>query len=756
MSRSPSTSDTALQRATQHLLGRGPRGEDWQTGFRAKRSVTLGTGIANDGSLVPRPGSFDRVEIIRVERRIQVKPPPRGGVNLRPRLDPTRPPRSPHCPHAAARLSQCPSRVPPTHAANPSLPGLLAAGGTPAYERHRPEETRLHTVVREQLESFLAHARDREHPVPRFVEQELRAYLRCGILAHGFLRLHCDACGHDRLVAFSCKRRGFCPSCGGRRMADTAAHLVDCVLPEVPIRQWVLMLPYPLRYRCAYDRALTSQVLRAFLRTLFAALRRRAKDQWNVPHGQCGAVTFIQRFGSALNLNLHFHTLALDGVYVGDYGTPLRFLPLPPPNPDEVARVLAGTARRTARLLEARAEADDDALTRDEPLLATLAAASLRARTALGPDAGQRWRRLGERVEPREADSDPEASPRVPQHGGMSLHADVAVPARDRQRLERLCRYVARPPLAHDRLEDWSDGRLALRLKARWRDGTTHILMQRHELLERLVPLIPPPRAHQVRYHGVLAPCASARKHVVPGPRLPAECSGPAGPEANAPILTPSPEPDGVRAQPPTAQLCTDADAPADPSSANVANGPETLGAALPGDPPTDSAIGRQRALPPTPPPTARAHAASRGPHFSSGSSRWMRCAAPAAAAACAWSQPSRIPQWPARSSPASISRHEHRRSEPRRTSRPGSNSATPPKPGPTTPGGASTRHHPTATARHSTGARRGARQHTPASPQGMRPYLDPVHDSCTRRPALPGTHANEPAAPRRPAQPSR
>jgi hypothetical protein len=107
----------------------------------------------------------------------------------------------------------------------------------------------------------------------------------------------------------------------------------------------------------------------------------------------------------------------------------------------------------------------------------------------------------------------------------MSLHADVAVPARDRRRLERVCHYVARPPLASDRLEGRPDGRLALRLKTPWRDGTTHILMEPHELLERLVPLIPPPRAHQVRYHGVLAPCASARDRIVPGPR---PASGPA------------------------------------------------------------------------------------------------------------------------------------------------------------------------------------------------------------------------------------
>ena len=220
-------------------------------------------------------------------------------------------------------------------------------------------------------------------------------------------------------------------------MSDTAAHLVDRVLPEVPFRQWVLTLPYALRYRCAYDAALTSEVLRAFLRALFAELRRRARRQWSLPRGPCGAVTFIQRFGSALNLNVHFHTLALDGVYSAPHGVPQRFLPVPPPSADEVARVLAGTARRITKLIESRA-LDEDSLARDEPLLATLAAASLRTRIATGPYAGERWRRLGDRVEPDEGDADPEASPRVPQHAGMSLHADVAVPARDRRRLERL------------------------------------------------------------------------------------------------------------------------------------------------------------------------------------------------------------------------------------------------------------------------------------------------------------------------------
>jgi hypothetical protein len=120
-----------------------------------------------------------------------------------------------------------------------------------------------------------------ERTLPRFVARELRGYLDCGILAHGFLRLRCPACREERLVPFSCKGRGFCPSCGGRRMADAAARLVDRDVPEVPVRQRVLTLPFALPYRLAYDAELTATVLREFLLAVFAALRRRlrlAKD----------------------------------------------------------------------------------------------------------------------------------------------------------------------------------------------------------------------------------------------------------------------------------------------------------------------------------------------------------------------------------------------------------------------------------------------------------------------------------------------
>jgi hypothetical protein len=108
------------------------------------------------------------------------------------------------------------------------------------YRRREPEKTLLHAVVRSRLEPFLAAARDRSaagRGLPAYVERDLRAYLDCGILARGFARIRCPDCGFERLVAFSCKARS-CPSCNARRMEDGAEHLVNDVLPAVPVRQW--------------------------------------------------------------------------------------------------------------------------------------------------------------------------------------------------------------------------------------------------------------------------------------------------------------------------------------------------------------------------------------------------------------------------------------------------------------------------------------------------------------------------------------
>src|SRR5438128_5692777 len=202
-------------------------------------------------------------------------------------------------------------------------------------------------VVRTHLTDFLAvvDAQTDGGGLPGFVVNQFRKFLRCGVLAHGFARVRCGHCASKRLIPFSCKGRAVCPSCGGRRMAERAGHLVDHVLPaDVPVRQWVLSVPHRLRYRLAYDHRLCRTVLHVFARALRSAYRRQAR-RYGLAGGETGMVTSVQRFGGAVNVHLHFHTLVLDGVFVREPDGTLRFhRPPPPPTKD-----CAGAAPRCRR-----------------------------------------------------------------------------------------------------------------------------------------------------------------------------------------------------------------------------------------------------------------------------------------------------------------------------------------------------------------------------------------------------------------------
>jgi hypothetical protein len=123
--------------------------------------------------------------------------------------------------------------------------------------------------------------------------------------------------------------------------------------------------------------------------------------------------------------------------------------------------------------------------------------------------------RLGDLIDPEAIDGNAHPTPRCAVVEGFNVHANVFVPARDRLRLERLARYVSRPPIASERLTELADGRLGYELSHRWRDGTTHVAFEPEELLERLAVLVPRPRVHAVVYHGVLASAARARPDVV-------------------------------------------------------------------------------------------------------------------------------------------------------------------------------------------------------------------------------------------------
>ena len=388
-----------------------------------------------------------------------------------------------------------------------------------SYEPGDPTTTVLYGIIRDHFETFRTQAvslRDGEG-LPRFVEQAFRDFLRCGCLASGFARFRCAGCGLDRLVAFSCKGRGFCPRCGGRRMAERAAHLVDDVFPDVPVRQWVLTLPYRLRYQVAWDHDLCRAVVGVTLRAVLGWLRRRARlDQ--VTDGRGGGVAIVQRFGGALNLNVHLHALVMDGVFANDAAGALVFHPVPRLTDLDVAEVLATLEPRIRRLLDRRGlgggeeTGEPDACAAEAPVLAGLAAASVQGIAALGRDRGARTRRLGEPAETIDAASPGRCHARS---NGFDLHAGLVVPAGQRERLEGLCRYALRPPVAGDRLRVTGDGRVRLRLRRRWADGTTHLEWEPVDFLGRLAVLVPRPRINLLLYHGVLAPRAAWRSAVV-------------------------------------------------------------------------------------------------------------------------------------------------------------------------------------------------------------------------------------------------
>ena len=409
------------------------------------------------------------------------------------------------------------------------------------YARRRPEETALYQAVAERWPAFRERVED-AGGLPKFIVREFEEYLKCGILEHGCLHLVCRSCGYSEVVAFSCKKRGFCPSCLGRRMAESAVHLEERVLPAVPVRHWICSLPWGLRALLGYDRELCAEVVSAFVGELSRSLKRRAKRELSlrsVEDAHTGAVCAVQRTDSALRLNVHLHVLSLDGVYVRDSETrKLVFEALEAPTHVEVLEVAHRTAervdrllRKSARSLEREGDQPEPDLVLDEPGLAACYAAAAQGIGVSGERAGQPALRLvfGE---PASADAaGPSADEPVAEHRGVNLHAKQCVDGRDRRQLERLCRYVTRPPVAQDRLVRLADGRLELAFKRAWKDGTRAIVLEPDDLLVRLVSAVPPPRWHLLRYFGVLSSHSSLRKEVVPTP--------PDDPTAHAPPPAP-------------------------------------------------------------------------------------------------------------------------------------------------------------------------------------------------------------------------
>jgi Zn-finger nucleic acid-binding protein len=322
----------------------------------------------------------------------------------------------------------------------------------------------LYLAVLDHLETYLSErSRAKDDPSGPAAEFSLRAFLQCGIPRFGLARFRCK-CGESRFVAFSCKRRLACPSCDAKRAVVESSHALDELLPDVPYRQWVLILPKRLRYFVHRDPRLAGEIASIFARTLTVYYRKKSAAPRAAAPAQFHA---LQRFGSAINLHLHDHAVVSDGCFTLEAGK-LKFYPARPPGVLDIAKLLEILRRRIFRRMLR---------------LGAVPASSIREMLT--------W-----------------------PHSGFSLDAGTRIESGDRDALRRLLLYVLRPALSLKKLTYKPELNLVRYQPSKTNGGPSYHEWTGVEFVRRMAALIPPPRKHVVRYYGALGPCSPLRSAV--------------------------------------------------------------------------------------------------------------------------------------------------------------------------------------------------------------------------------------------------
>ena len=186
------------------------------------------------------------------------------------------------------------------------------------YRPRNPQLSDYYRCVEDYFETFVGIYDEhfsRQYGFWRpYVEQVIYRYLDCGILHNGFARVKCKDCGHEYLLAFSCKRRHFCPSCHQKRVVEFGEWLCEEVLKAVPHRHLVFSIPKIFRRYFLYDRRLLSDLSRCAWETLKEFFQKTVPKEDAIP----GAVIAIHSFGDFLGWHPHLHVLCTDGCFYGN------------------------------------------------------------------------------------------------------------------------------------------------------------------------------------------------------------------------------------------------------------------------------------------------------------------------------------------------------------------------------------------------------------------------------------------------------
>lgn len=320
------------------------------------------------------------------------------------------------------------------------------------YQRRRPEKSALYKAISENWPHFMD---DFEGVIGQWTKKTFGKFLECGLLDYGFARAHCTDCDHDFLVAFSCQLRGICPSCAAKRFEVFSRFALDEVIGqvsqnEVAHRQVVFTIPWALRGH--FHKASTRNL---FFRAMNETLVTFFQTSLGLKKARPGIIGILQTFGDRLNFNPHLHCLVSQGAFIGQTFYPLDI------------------KTRDCKGLEAIfADKIFDFLI-EEGLVSKTQKAN--------------WRNW--------------------QHTGFSVDASVYLPPGQKNQTLRVLRYMARPPIANERIQyDDGTGQVTIR-SSKKTAGTRKIIDQidAFEFLKRMTQHIPPKGTHLIRYFGAYA-----------------------------------------------------------------------------------------------------------------------------------------------------------------------------------------------------------------------------------------------------------
>ena len=373
-----------------------------------------------------------------------------------------------------------------------------------------PRRGVLHPLIASTLPDLRIQLEEAEQKLPAFVDKAFEQYLLCGLPEAGFILLECEKCRCQRALPFSCKTRSLCPSCNARRAEDLTTHLMERVLPDVAVRQYVLSPPSELVALLAARGEVLSAFVQCFVSSIFRGIRSRLAGRHDTKLIS-GAIIFIQRFTKSLTVFPHAHVLVLDGAYgwAGGDDEPVFFDDGGSTSEKKIALEEEVPLRFERWLKRHGYVGEVEAKEEDEWFMAA-------AREPSG------WLRDVER----------DRRPR-----GFDVHVGRRIESQDRQAREQLVRYLARPPFAEDQIELIDDDRVRITFRTPARSGQSSIELDRLSLVRRLSWLVrspgrgecrerpgwperPPSMQHQIRYAGALAPASKIRPLVTPAGRV--------------------------------------------------------------------------------------------------------------------------------------------------------------------------------------------------------------------------------------------